>query len=225
MPIEEEWEAGYKSYQCFLFDPQGQKTGAARGTSSQAQGSEMDLGDLYEQVIDSVVTVFCPGWGQGSGFGFDVVPAPGYQSAVVTNHHVIEGCTYEGGTTVELDTSTGQTIYGEVWTWDADNDLALIMVDAVIPPIPTAEPARVGDPVIAIGSPLGFSGTLTTGIISMVYTDAYQTDAAVNPGNSGGPLLDMSGRLLGINTGGFEGEGINIAFRHELLCEGVLICD
>jgi hypothetical protein len=223
VPVEEEWEKGYERYHCILWDPQGQKTGSAKGTSTEA--NNLDVGDIYEQVIDSVVTVFCPGVSQGSGFGFDVLPADGYASAVVTNFHVIEQCSYDGYRTVEIDTSTGQTIYGVVWNWDEENDLALIMVDAYVPPIQPAEEGRVGDPVIAIGSPLGFAGTLTQGIISQVYSDAYQTDASINPGNSGGPLLDMSGRLLGINTLGFEGGGINIAFRHELLCERVLVCD
>ena len=223
VPVEEEWEKGYERYHCILWDPQGQKTGSAKGTSTEA--NNLDVGDIYEQVIDSVVTVFCPGVSQGSGFGFDVMPAEGYASAVVTNFHVIEECSYDGYRTVEIDTSTGQTIYGFVWNWDEENDLALIMVDAYVPPIQPAEDGRVGDPVIAIGSPLGFAGTLTQGIISQVYSDAYQTDASINPGNSGGPLLDMSGRLLGINTLGFEGGGINIAFRHEVLCERVLVCD
>lgn len=225
IPVEEEWENGYKRYHCLLWDPQGKKSGSAKATQSSASSESMDVGEVYESVIDSVVTVFCLGWGQGSGFGFNVLPAGGYSSVVITNFHVIEGCTYDGNRFVELDTSSGQTVLGEVWAWDEENDLALLMVDSVIPSIPPAPEANIGDPVIAIGSPLGFSGTLTTGIISQVYSDAYQTDAAINPGNSGGPLLNMSGELLGINTLGYEGGGIGFAFRHELLCEKVLICD
>ena len=124
-----------------------------------------------------------------------------------------------------LDTSLGRTVDGEVWDWDEENDLALIMVDEEIPAILAATEARVGERVVAIGSPLGFAETLTTGIISQVYSDTYQTDAAINPGNSGGPLLDMRGRVLGVKTLGFGREGLNIAFRPELLCENVLSCD
>jgi putative serine protease PepD len=99
------------------------------------------------------------------------------------------------------------------------------MTKANLPIIADAPEANIGDQVVAIGSPLGFSGTITTGIISQVYSDAYQTDAAINPGNSGGPLLDMRGRVLGVTTLGFGREGLNIAFRPELLCENVLNCD
>ena len=225
IPIEAEWANGYKRYHCVLWDPQGQKTGSAKGALATSSGDQLDVGDVYEQVIDSVVTVFCPGWGQGSGFSFDVTPAGGFQSVIVTNFHVIEGCTYEGNTTVTLDTSSGTTLRGEVWNWDDENDLALIMVSEEIPVILAATEGRVGDRVVAIGSPLGFAGTLTTGIISQVYSDAYQTDAAINPGNSGGPLLNMEGKLLGVNTMGFDGGGLNFAFRHELLCDELVICN
>jgi S1-C subfamily serine protease len=108
---------------------------------------------------------------------------------------------------------------------DEANDLALIMVSESIPTILPAEEGRVGDRVIAIGSPLGFSGTLTTGIISNIYDDVYQTDAAITYGNSGGPLLDMKGKLLGINTSGYAGTGLNFAFRYELLCEQLITCN
>ena len=225
IPVEDEWNSGYKRYHCLLWDPQGSKTGSAKTTQSAATSGQLDVGDVYEKVIDSVVTVFCAEWGQGSGFSFDVIPAEGYGSVIVTNHHVIEGCTYEGTTRVTLDTSTGKTLVGEVWNWDEENDLALIMVREEIPVILAASSARVGDRVVAIGSPLGFAGTLTTGIISQVYSDAYQTDAAINPGNSGGPLLNMEGKLLGVNTLGFDGGGLNFAFRHELLCEQLVFCN
>jgi len=99
------------------------------------------------------------------------------------------------------------------------------MVDEEIPAILAATEARVGERVVAIGSPLSFAGTLTTGIISQVYSDAYQTDAAIHPGNSGGPLLNMNGQPLGVNTMGFDGQGPNFAFRHELLCDRLLFCN
>lgn len=225
IPVEAEWDNGYKRYHCVLWDPQGQKTGSAKGALASSSGDQLDVGDVYEQVIDSVVTVFCPGWGQGSGFSFGVTPPAGFESVIVTNFHVIEGCTYEGNTTVTLDTSSGTTLRGEVWNWDEENDLALIMVSEEIPVILAATEARVGDRVVAIGSPLGFAGTLTTGIISQVYSDAYQTDASINPGNSGGPLLNMEGKLLGVNTMGFDGGGLNFAFRHELLCDQLVVCN
>ena len=225
IPVEAEWAKGYKRYHCVLWDPQGQKIGSAKQPQGPSAGVALNVGDVYERVIDSVVTVFCPGWGQGSGFSFDVDPPNGFGSVIVTNFHVIQGCTYDGARTVTLDTSFGTTIRGEVWSWDDGTDLALIVVRERIPVIAAASEARVGDQVVAIGSPLGFAGTLTTGIISQIYSDAYQTDAAINVGNSGGPLLNMEGKLLGVNTMGLEGGGLNFAFRHELLCNQLLVCE
>jgi len=225
IPVEKEWDDGYKRYHCILWDPQGKKLGSAKTASNRASPDQMDVGDVYEEVIDSVVTVFCPGSGQGSGFSYNIQPADGYQSVVVTNFHVVEGCTSDGDRTVEIDTSSGRKISGLVWNLDEANDLALIMVSESIPVILPAEKGRVGDRVIAIGSPLGFAGTLTTGIISSIYDDVYQTDAAITYGNSGGPLLDMDGKLLGINTSGYAGTGLNFAFRYELLCEQLITCN
>jgi S1-C subfamily serine protease len=99
------------------------------------------------------------------------------------------------------------------------------MIDLSLPVLLDGPEGLIGDQVVAVGSPLGFSGTITTGIISQIYEDAYQTDAAVNPGNSGGPLLDMRGRLLGVTTLGFGREGLNIAFRQALLCDKLILCN
>lgn len=84
-----------------------------------------------------------------------------------------------------------------------------------------APEASVGDPVIAIGSPFGLEGSVTTGIVSRIEDDWYQTSALINPGNSGGPLLDREGRVLGINTlsVGGGGSGIGAAIRLKVTCK------
>jgi S1-C subfamily serine protease len=191
--------------------------------SRQASG-ELTVREIHEKVLPSVVTVECGDW-QGTGFAYNVAPASGYKSVIVTNHHVIEDCTFTNGPEVAIATSENSRPESQLWSWDEENDLALIMTTGSLPTVADAPEADIGDQVVAIGSPLGFSGTITTGIISQVYSDAYQTDAAINPGNSGGPLLDMQGRVLGVNTLGFGREGLNIAFRLDLLCETVLSCD
>ena len=170
------------------------------------------------------MTVEC-GQYQGTGFSYDVEPADGYASVIVTNFHVIEECTFLDSGEVSVFTEDGESIGATLWNWDEYNDLAIIMIDTALPTLLDAPEGSIGDQVVAVGSPMGFSGTITTGIISQIYEDAYQTDAAINPGNSGGPLLDMQGRLLGVTTGGYGREGLNIAFRQQLLCLELVMCD
>ncbi|MCJ2186916.1 Do family serine endopeptidase [Novosphingobium beihaiensis] len=159
----------------------------------------------------------------GSGF---IISADGY---VVTNNHVI---TAEGKGEVESITITmadGNEYPAKLIGKDAASDLAVLKIDAK-KPLPfvkfgDSRHARVGDWVIAIGNPFGLGGTVTSGIISAVYRntgnggayDRYlQTDAAINRGNSGGPMFDMNGQVIGINnaifspTGGSVGIGFSI---------------
>lgn len=175
---------------------------------------------VYERAVKSVVTVTASsGFGQGTGSGF-VYDDEGH---VVTNQHVVGGAsevtvTFQGG--VERRARVVGT--------DASTDVALLEVgdaEGFVPlPLGSSDDLRVGDPVIAIGSPFGLDGTLTTGVVSGLdrqirapdgfgIDGAIQTDAALNQGNSGGPLLDASGRVIGINSqiqsesGGNDGIG------------------
>lgn len=142
--------------------------------------------------------------GMGSGV---IVRSDGY---ILTNNHVIEGA---DSLTVEL--SDGQTVAGTVVGADPQTDLAVVKIDA--PNLRAAafgnsDATRVGDWVLAIGSPFGLDQTVTAGIISGKnrvqaiiadgdgFEDFLQTDAAINPGNSGGPLVNLRGELIGINT-------------------------
>ena len=227
LPSKREWDNNDRIFACIIFNEDGsKKTGslAANSAISSTMSGELTVREIYEKVLPSVVTVECGEW-QGTGFSYNIAPAGGYNSVIVTNHHVIEDCTFTNGPRVAIATYENSRPESQLWSWDEENDLALIMTTGSLPIIEDAPEADIGDQVVAIGSPLGFSGTITTGIISQVYSDAYQTDAAINPGNSGGPLLDMRGRVLGVNTLGFGREGLNIAFRPELLCENVLSCD
>ena len=227
LPSKREWDNNVRIFACIIFNEDGsKKTGslAANPEVSSSTSGELTVREIYDRVLPSVVTVECGEW-QGTGFAYNVSPASGYNSVIVTNHHVIEDCTFSPGPTVAIITYEDTRPESKLWNWDETNDLAIIMTTASLPILDDAPEADIGDQVVAIGSPLGFSGTITTGIISQVYSDAYQTDAAINPGNSGGPLLDMRGRLLGVNTLGFGREGLNIAFRPELLCERILVCD
>ncbi|MEB3204031.1 MAG: trypsin-like peptidase domain-containing protein [Candidatus Sericytochromatia bacterium] len=150
--------------------------------------------------------------GVGSGF---VLEADGY---IVTNHHVIAGATK-----LRVTMTDGRKLEGKVIGQDPSTDLALVKVDAKgLPTLPLTDPAtlRVGERVIAIGSPLGLQHTVTAGILSAVNRDVQvnprvgflQTDAPINPGNSGGPLLNLKGEVIGVNTAvARDGQGIGFA--------------
>ncbi|HMG30494.1 MAG TPA: trypsin-like peptidase domain-containing protein [Jiangellaceae bacterium] len=158
-------------------------------------------------VLSSVVSVTV---GQGSGSGF-VISDDGY---VLTNNHVITGA--EGSDAIEVGFFDGATVTAEVVGRSPSYDLAVLKVerDDLVPArLGDSSGVVVGDPVIAIGSPLGLESTVTSGIVSALdrpvsaggqgetsFINALQTDAAINPGNSGGPLVDAAGRVIGVNS-------------------------
>src|SRR4051795_13668818 len=162
--------------------------------------------------------------GEATGSGF-VLNARGY---VATNAHVVSGAR-----TVHVRFGEGRNVSAKIVGSDPSTDLADIKVDPskvklTLDPLGNSSHVLVGDPVVAIGNPLGFQDTVTTGIVSAVGRDikapneftidhAIQTDAAINPGNSGGPLFDGNGRVIGITSqiatsGGSKGNvGIGFA--------------
>jgi serine protease Do len=138
----------------------------------------------------------------GSGF---LVHPDGY---LVTNAHVVEGASQ-----VQVRLASGRRLVGQVIGRDSRVDLALVKIDAPEPlpvlPMGDSETLRVGEFVIALGHPFGLEQTVSFGIVSRKGApllvaapgfDFIQTDAAVNPGNSGGPLVNMAGQVVGVNT-------------------------
>lgn len=188
------------------------------------------LEKLSPKVVESVVTIFC-GQGVGSGWSPQIDLAPshksaGYQSFIVTNHHVIEDCIGSGAVTLEL--SDGRSQIGRVVSWDEANDLAGIVTTAKIPGLQwRGEIPKQGWWVGVLGAPRGLSGYLTTGLISIVSADSATigTTAPVNPGNSGGPIFDKAGRVLGtVSWKVLESEGLGFAKSNPLLCLNIIDC-
>lgn len=166
----------------------------------------MSLQQIYETVIPSVVSISCAG-SQGSSTGTGVIlTADGY---IVTNCHVVEGAL-----DVQVLLTDGRTIPADLIGMDVISDLAVLHISAenLIPAaLGDSSVLRVGDVVVAIGDPLGIElrGTMTDGIVSAINRDMeiegrsmslIQTNAALNSGNSGGPLINCYGQVVGINT-------------------------
>lgn len=165
-----------------------------------------DLSDVADRTLPSVVSVQVEGIGvRGTGSGF-VIDSLGH---VVTNNHVVDA---GGDYTVVLN--DGRELPASLVGRDPTNDLAVLSVEDTsgLRPLPLGRSAdvQVGDPVLAIGSPLGLSGTVTSGIVSALDREvqlgpggsrtALQTDAPINLGNSGGPLVNTRGEVIGVNT-------------------------
>jgi putative serine protease PepD len=181
-------------------------------TTNSIERAPDSIAGLAARVIPAVVSIAVKGFGSsGTGSGF-FLDSDGF---ILTNNHVVEAAARSGTITVEL--SDGKKYRAKLIGRDSPYDLAVLKIDVVGAPtlqLGNSEQVQVGDAVIAIGSPLGLSGTVTSGIISSKnravttgngygessFINALQTDAAINPGNSGGPLVDATGAVIGVNS-------------------------
>ncbi|HTX80231.1 MAG TPA: trypsin-like peptidase domain-containing protein [Longilinea sp.] len=196
---------------------------ASSSSSTSASGSNLSLQqdmlvNLYKQVnpgIVGIITTVSQGMGFGTGFVYD------NEGHVITNYHVVQGAN-----SVEVDFPSGLKTTANVIATDSDSDLAVLKVDIaadqLVPlTLGNSDQVQVGETVVAIGNPLGDNGavlsnTMTAGIVSALgrtmeslhqtssgdffsTVGMIQTDATLNPGNSGGPLLDLNGDVIGIN--------------------------
>ncbi|MEV0400038.1 trypsin-like peptidase domain-containing protein [Actinoallomurus sp. NPDC050550] len=185
----------------------------AGATSTGAKNRDPgSVAGIAKRVVPSVVMIkVANGTEGGAGTGFIV--NGGY---IVTNNHVVAPAA-QGGT-MQVVFNDGKTTSATIVGHDPNSDIAVIKPGSLDGRpslvLGDSDGLAVGDPVIAIGSPLGLAGTVTTGIVSALnrpvttsgeggesaYISAVQTDAAINPGNSGGPLVDSQGRVIGVNS-------------------------
>ena len=212
------------------------ESGTAASAAAPLIGNGFDPARIYASRSEGVVTIysyFANGQrAQGSGF---IVSESGH---ILTNSHVVtnsgaEGATVKGAERVYVVFHDGDRIPGTIVGWDLFNDTGLVKVDPkdhAVAPVPLGDSSRVvvGEPVAAIGSPFGQESSLAVGVVSATersidsltsaydVSDAIQIDAPINHGNSGGPLLDARGRVIGINaqirsdSGNAEGVGFAI---------------
>jgi putative serine protease PepD len=218
--------------------PEGTRTIVRQETVSNgepaANTTGLSVSDIYQRTQKGVVEITVttsqstnPFGGQqtqqaqGSGFVYDS------NGRIITNQHVVDGAT-----SISVRFWNGKTYKAEVVGSDPSTDLAVIKVDApasLLTPLTLADSSTVavGDNVVAIGSPFGLENTVTSGIVSALHRqmtspnnfsidDSIQTDAAINHGNSGGPLLNAEGQVIGVNaqiesdSGGNDGVGFAI---------------
>ncbi|HEX5799433.1 MAG TPA: trypsin-like peptidase domain-containing protein, partial [Gaiellaceae bacterium] len=207
----------------------------ARAAASPLVGDRFEPARIYAEATPGVVTIYAlfDGGGRSQGSGF-VVSDEGH---VLTNSHVITNSGEQGPVTgassVYVVFADGDRLPAEIIGWDLFNDTGVIKVDPAdhaVDPVPLGDSDQVvvGEPVAAIGSPFGNENSLAVGVVSAVsrsipsltsryqVSNAIQVDAPINHGNSGGPLLDARGRVIGINaqirseSGNAEGVGFAI---------------
>jgi S1-C subfamily serine protease len=235
----------YSDFSTKINNMQAQLNGYSQGVTSTYYpnetyllGSNVSLSSLYQQVKSSVVVIqdlipeysffgTLAGYSEQQGSGF--VASVDNQLVIVTNNHVIQNAINETVTFADGDSYPAKVIGS-----DELSDTAVLSITPVpsgLTPLTLAssDTLQVGDPVVAVGSPYGLSGTLTTGVISALgrtiteessssqstgptIPDIIQTSTAINPGNSGGPLLDYAGDVVGITTAAVSSsEGLGFA--------------
>ena len=169
------------------------------------------ISSLVTPSVVSISVTSTTGSGTGSG---SIYKSNASTSYIITNNHVIESAVTSG--TIKVEFTNGDQVAATIVGRDPMYDLAVLSVKTGnLPAIAVGDSSKVsvGDPVLAIGSPLGLASTVTSGIVSALnrpvttgdevsqsYVNAIQTDAAINPGNSGGALVDSQGRIIGVNS-------------------------
>jgi len=220
-------------------EPTPTVSGEAPTTTSEDSlySQPTNLREIIDNVRFSTVTIYCGDW-SGSGWVVDLEDSESdssddaYPYEIVTNEHVISEC--QNGESITF-TITGSSvpIEAKLYSSDFDSDLALLMTDYKLESLEmalTADRPQIGHWVMAVGSPGGafnLNGTVTTGRIINIDEHVLVIDAAINAGNSGGPLVNSDGRVLGVNSWKEDSQTTdNIAYAQSnpALCIKILLC-
>ena len=197
-----------------------------------------NLGDLLTMVRASTVTIGCKDT-QGSGWVMDLGSPDAdagaeaieldreFPTEVITNHHVIKDCI---NTPRKVTANAGGATYDAVlYSYDEENDLALVSIKQDVPPLELSDKPEPGWWAVAVGTPYGLEGSVSIGnVMNLDGTDIIAT-TPLNSGNSGGPIVNSRGEVMGTNTWVLTGEDSpqdwNVAVAHTALCISLVACD
>lgn len=199
---------------------------------SDPYAQPVDLNSFISLIKESTVTVYCKD-SIGSGFAANIsltkdLTDKGFQTAIITNDHVAGECKFNSygseALTVKVENNS---YYAELYNTSSanGNDLALLVIKEYLEPLPMSDDyPQIGYWTMAVGSPHGLEGSVTFGNVSQVFRDRklITTDTLINVGNSGGPLINSAGEVVGVNTWLAGTTGLVIPLPR--LCEGILSC-
>lgn len=199
------------------------------------------LEQLIAETRKATVTIYCEE-GTGSGWGIDLADVPdspeddNFPYEIVTNFHVVEDCLSDGWVSVAVGQSNSK-FRAKIWGWEGDKaDIALLVSSKPVPALkPTKVAPKTGHWVMAVGSPGSWAteegllrGNVTFGKVTNIFDTTVVTDAAVNYGNSGGPLVNSLGEVVGTNSWvELKDQADNIAYAQgtPVLCKSIVRCD
>jgi serine protease Do len=205
-----------------------------RNTDPQIDGyvQPRSIADLVELVQNSTVSIYCEYGNEGdfdlgTGWALDIETdmESEYPTAIVTNHHVIENC-LDGKGEIFVEALEGEKFPAIIDNWDAENDLAVIATKLKVKPLELSQSnPRPGYWVMAVGTADGYEGSVAFGNVLNVTDTEVLITAAISSGNSGGPLVDNEGKVIGTNTWSATNEQYNGAKSLDAMCIGIMQCE
>ncbi len=199
-------------------------------------GGPVKLKELINTVQNSTVTIYCKN-AQGSGWVIDLELSDDateqsdialdekFPYEVITNHHVIEDCIDEPR---KVEAQAGAEVFDAyLYSWDKKNDLALVLISQSVPPLEVSKRPRPGWWAMAVGTPYGLEGSVSVGNVMNTDGDEVISTTPLNSGNSGGPLVNTYGEVIGTNTYvlvGDDAQDWNVAMGIPALCRKIMDC-
>jgi S1-C subfamily serine protease len=201
----------------------------AKRLEDKTRGS-LNSAVIARQVLPSVFRVRA---GNSLGTAFVIGKPSAGEATLVTNYHVVADAVQAGQQTVTLERASDPPLTARIDRTDQRRDLAVLVVTKTLAALtPTQGPVQPGDPVVVVGSPLGLTDSVTTGVVSALRDDVpglstsvIQFDAAINPGNSGGPVVNADGQVVGVaQAKASDADGIGLAIPVREVCTNLVQC-